>query len=85
MGLIWDRSGIAFKNGLTVMAGVIDYTYTGEYEVLLFNTSNKDYIVKKGYRIAQLLIQPIVTVKIQEVQELSQTERGCCGFGSTGK
>jgi len=84
VSLIWDKSGISSKFGITKMAGVIEHTYRGEYKILLFNTSNQDYVIKKGQKIAQLLIQPIMTAEIEETQNLSETSRGEGGFGSTG-
>jgi dUTP pyrophosphatase len=84
VGLVWDKSGIASKKAITTMAGVIEYTYRGEYKILMINLSKEDYIVKKGDKIAQLLIQPIMTAEIQVVDELSETSRGEGGFGSTG-
>jgi dUTP pyrophosphatase len=83
--LIWDKSGLAAKHGLTVLAGVIDHSYRGEYGVVLLNTSDQDYEIKRGNKIAQLLIQKVEQAEVEEVQELSDTERGEGGFGSTGK
>lgn len=85
VSLIWDKSGLAFKHGLTVLGGVIEYTYRGEYGVILYNTSNEDFEIKKGDKIAQLLIQPICSADLEEVEKLSETSRGDGGFGSTGK
>ncbi len=82
--LIWDKSGIASK-GIKTMGGVIEHTYRGEYKVILFNTTSENYEVKRGDKIAQLLIQPIETAKILEVNELNETPRGDGGFGSTGR
>ncbi|NQV93180.1 dUTP diphosphatase [Candidatus Kaiserbacteria bacterium] len=84
VSLIWDKSGIASK-GIKKMGGVIEHTYRGEYKVVLVNLSSEDYEIKKGQKIAQLLIQPIETVEIEEVEELSETKRGEGGFGSTGR
>lgn len=84
-GLIWDRGGLAFKSGLTVIGGVFEYTYRGEYLIALYNTTNKPFKIKSGQKIAQLLIQPITPVKIKEVKKLSQTKRGNRAFGSTDK
>jgi dUTP pyrophosphatase len=84
VSLFWDKSGLAAKQGLTVLAGVIEYTYRGEYGVVLLNTSDKEAEIKKGQKIAQLLIQPICTAEVQEVNELTETTRGTSGFGSTG-
>lgn len=83
VSLIWDKSGVANK-GIKTMGGVIEHTYRGEYCVILLNTSEESYEVKKGDKIAQLLIQPIETAEIVEVNELNETSRGAEGFGSTG-
>lgn len=84
VSLIWDKSGVAYKNGIKTMAGVLEYTYRGEYKILLFNTSSEPFIIKKGQKIAQLLIQPIETAEVEVVKDLSETTRGDGGFGSTG-
>lgn len=86
VGLIWPRSGLAVKHGIDVMAGVVDSGYRGEIKVLLQNT-DPDLVHKihKGDRIAQILIQPIVTPELVEVDDLGESERGADGFGSTGK
>jgi len=81
--LVWDKSGIA-KKGIKVMAGVFDSEYRGEYKIVLLNVGSKDYVIKKGEKIAQILIQPVVHVKIEEVETLGKTKRGSGGFGSTG-
>jgi len=81
---VWDKSGLAIKNGLKTIGGVIEHTYHGEYCVAIFNSSNQDYAIKKGQKIAQILIQPICTAEIEEVQELTKSVRGDKGFGSTG-
>ncbi len=84
VAFIKDKSGIASKFGITHLAGVIEYTYRGEYKIALLNTSKEDYIIKKGDKIAQLVILPVATAEIQETDELSETSRGAGGFGSTG-
>jgi len=84
VGLVWDKSGIATKAGVTTLAGVIDAGYRGEVKVALYNTSNSPYTIQAGQKIAQLLIQPITQVDIKVVTELDQTQRGEGGFGSTG-
>ena len=84
VSLIWDKSGIALKGGVTCLGGVIEHTYRGEYGVLLLNTSREIYKVKKGEKVAQLLIQPIATAEIEISENLSDTKRGAGGFGSTG-
>lgn len=83
VALVWDKSGIA-KNGLAKIGGVIDSTYRGEYKIMLHNISSKDYEIKTGEKIAQILIQPVINPVIQEVEELSDSIRGDGGFGSTG-
>ena len=83
-GLIWDRSGLAAKNGLHTLAGVIDSGYRGEVGVVLINLGKDTFTIEKGMRIAQMLIQPVVCAGIVEVASLSQTARGEGGFGSTG-
>lgn len=84
LALIMDRSGLAKEAGLTCMAGVIDSTYRGEIKVLLLNTSDVDFHVIYGARIAQLVVFPIPMINIEETHELSETNRGINGFGSTG-
>jgi len=82
-GRIAPRSGIAVKKGIQVGAGVIDRDYTGEVKVVLFNHGDEDFEIKKGDRIAQLIIEKIDTPEIQLVDELLVSERGEGGFGST--
>lgn len=74
--LIWDRSGLAVKHGLTTLAGVIDSNFRGEIGICILNTSNEKYPIKKGDRIAQFLVQPIEKLILQEIEELSATNRG---------
>jgi dUTP pyrophosphatase len=80
------RSGLAFKNGITVLnsPGTIDADYRGEIGVILVNLSNEDFVIQNGERIAQLIIAKHERAGWIEVQELSQTDRGEGGFGSTG-
>ena len=85
VALIWDRSGLAKKHGIKTMGGVIDPTYRGEVGVILLNTSNEPFEIKEGDRIAQMLIQKVEYVDVVESDELSETERGAGGFGSTGR
>lgn len=84
VGLIWPRSGVSTKTGLTTDAGVIDASYRGELKVLLINTGTKPELVESGTRIAQLVIVPIFSMKPMFVDELGETNRGNDGFGSTG-
>ena len=83
-GLVWPRSGMASKFGIDTGAGVIDSDYRGGVKVLLFNHGEYAYKIKRGDRIAQLLIVPCYRPKIEIVDSLDETERGAGGFGSTG-
>jgi dUTP pyrophosphatase len=83
-GRIAPRSGLAYKSGLDVMAGVIDADYRGDIGVILYNTDVKDFEFKKGDRIAQLIIEKCHNVEWQEVDELEDSVRSDGGFGSTG-
>ncbi len=85
VGLIWDKSGVAIKSGLKTIAGVVDSTYRGEILVGVINLSKEDYLFEKGHKVAQMLIQKKETVEFEEVNELTDTNRGEGGFGSTGK
>lgn len=84
VSLIWDKSGNALKSGIKTMAGVCDSGYRGEYTVVLINLSGKDFEIKKGQKVAQVLIQKVENPEIEIVNELSETSRGEGGFGSTG-
>lgn len=84
VGLIWDKSGLAAKNGIHVFAGVVDSGYRGEIKVVLKNFGEKDFKIEKHSKIAQILIQPIINAQITEVDSLEETNRGERGFGSTG-
>jgi len=84
-GRVAPRSGLAVKNGINVGAGVIDPDYTGEVKVLLFNHSDEIFWIKRGDRIAQLIIEKCDTPIVEEVDMLDTTERGQGGFGSTGR
>ncbi|KAF3638228.1 deoxyuridine 5'-triphosphate nucleotidohydrolase [Capsicum chacoense] len=81
---IAPRSGLAWKHSIDVGAGVIDADYRGPVGVVLFNHSEVDFEVKAGDRIAQLIVQKIVTPDVEKVDDLDSTVRGSGGFGSTG-
>ena len=81
---IAPRSGLALKNGIDVMAGVIDPDYTGEIKVLLYNTSDMQFEIKKGDRIAQIIFEQFKYPNFSEVSEINETDRSSGGFGSTG-
>jgi dUTP pyrophosphatase len=84
---IRPRSGLAYKHGLTVLntPGTIDADYRGEVKVLLVNLSNESFKVEDGERIAQMVVAKHEQIKWQPVEELSETDRGSGGYGSTGK
>jgi dUTP pyrophosphatase len=81
------RSGLAYKNGITVLnsPGTIDADYRGEVGVILVNLSNEQFVIENGERIAQLVIAKHEQAEWELVEELAETERGAGGFGSTGK
>jgi len=83
---IRSRSGLAAKHGIQVLnsPGTIDSGYRGEVKVILKNNAYAPYDIKKGDRIAQMVFAPVTTAAITEVAELSDSERGDGGFGSTG-
>ncbi|KAI8869604.1 deoxyuridine 5'-triphosphate nucleotidohydrolase [Ramicandelaber brevisporus] len=86
-GRVAPRSGLAVKNSIDTMAGVIDEDYRGEVKVALFNHGDKEFEIKAGNRIAQLVLERIVTPEIEVVsslESLDSSERGQGGFGSTG-
>lgn len=84
-GRVAPRSGLAVKHCINVGAGVIDPDYTGEIKVVLFNHGEKDFEIKKGDRIAQLVLEKCETPPIEEISIVEDTERGSGGFGSTGQ
>ena len=83
-GRVAPRSGLTVKHGVMVGAGVIDSDFRGEIKVALA-TLNGVYEFKKGERIAQIIIEPVVTPELVQVNSLDDSERGNGGFGSTGK
>ena len=83
VGLIWDKSGIALR-GVHRLAGVVDAGYRGEVKVVLTNLGKETFEITPGTKIAQMLVQPVESPEIVEVEELDKTSRGEGGFGSTG-
>ncbi|MBX9707237.1 MAG: dUTP diphosphatase [Caulobacteraceae bacterium] len=81
------RSGLALKHGVTCLntPGTIDSDYRGEVGVILVNLGQEPFVIRRGERIAQMVIAPVAQVSILEVEELDSTERGTGGFGSTGR
>ena len=86
-GLIYARSSMGAKRGLAPAnkVGVIDSDYRGEIRVVLLNHSNQPQTVSPGERVAQMIITPVITPPYEAVEELTDTDRGAGGFGSTGK
>jgi dUTP pyrophosphatase len=81
------RSGLASKHGVTVVnaPGTIDSDYRGELVVLLVNLGREPFVIQPGERVAQIVVAPVTQAEIVEVAELSATDRGAGGFGSTGR
>ena len=86
VGFVCSRSGLAYKKGVFVLnaPGVIDAGYRNDVGVILQNSGSEDFEIEAGDRIAQLVIQEFVSVKLVEVEELEDSVRGQGGFGSTG-
>mgnify|MGYP001294799321 FL=1 len=84
---IRPRSGLALKHGLTLLntPGTIDWDYRGEIKVIVINLGDKEYILQRGERIAQMIFNRVEKAELIEVQELDDTNRGAGGFGHTGK
>lgn len=85
-GQIRPRSGLALRYGVTVLnaPGTVDSDYRGEVSVVLINHGSENFTVKRGDRIAQLIIAPVTHARLSEVETLSETARGAGGYGSTG-
>jgi dUTP pyrophosphatase len=83
---IRPRSGLAYRNGITMLntPGTIDADYRGEVKVLAVNLGDETFVINHGDRIAQMVIAPVTQATVQEADDLSETERGNGGFGSTG-
>jgi dUTP pyrophosphatase len=86
-GQVRPRSGLAFKHGVTCLnsPGTVDADYRGEVKVILVNHGEEDFVIRRGERIAQLVIAPVVQAAWAEVESLDDTARGVGGFGSTGR
>ena len=84
---IRPRSGLAAKNSISVLntPGTIDSDYRGEIKIILFNHGKSDFLINNKDRIAQMILTPVIKMKLQETDELPETVRGEGGFGSTGK
>ncbi|MBQ3843105.1 MAG: dUTP diphosphatase [Ruminiclostridium sp.] len=86
-GFVFPRSSVSSKYGVSLSncVGVIDSDYRGEVKVPLINHSSEPYTIRNGDRIAQLVVMPVIDTDFVEADELSETQRGSGGFGSTGK
>ncbi len=84
VGLIWDKSGLSFKQGLVTVGGVIDSGYRGEVTVSMINLSPTEQTIVTGQKFTQILIQQFADCELSEVSELSETVRGTGREGSTG-
>lgn len=86
-GQVRPRSGLALKHGITVLnsPGTIDGDYRGEVQVILANLGTEPVTIRRGDRIAQLVVAPVTRVEIERVADLPESERGAGGFGSTGR
>jgi dUTP pyrophosphatase len=84
---IRPRSGLAAKNNISILntPGTIDSDYRGEIKVIIYNHGNNEFIINNGDRIAQMILSPVLKMKLEETDDLPETIRGKGGFGSTGK
>ena len=85
VAIVKDKSSLPKNGGLHTMGGVFDAGYRGEYNVQLINLGQEPYQIKKGDKLAQLVIYPIAIAELEEVAELSESNRGVGNFGSTGR
>ena len=85
VGLIMDKSGLARKNGITILGGVIDEGYSGPIGISILNTNDKEFHFEVGDKVAQLVVVPVLYPEIKRVAAIDSGERGMDGFGSTGR
>lgn len=85
-GQVRPRSGLAYRHGVTCLntPGTIDWDYRGEVKVLLVNHGDRDFLVERGMRVAQLVLAPVARLAVEERDLAGATARGAGGFGSTG-
>ena len=81
---IRGKSGLAYKKGISILGGVIENTYRGEYGVVFLNTGDEDFVIKAGDKVAQVVIAPVASVGVEVVDELGESVRGSDAWGSTG-
>ena len=84
VGFLKSKSGLNVKHGI-LGEGVIDVGYTGSIRAKLYNHSEEGYYIQRGDKITQLVVLPVILQELEQVDRLEETERGCGGFGSTGK
>jgi len=78
---IRGKSGLAYKKGICILGGVIEWTYRGEYGVIVLNTGEENFEIKRGDKVAQVVIAPVAKAEIEKVEELSKTVRGIVDLG----
>lgn len=83
-GRIADKSGHAERSGVTILGGVCDERYRGEYQIVILNTGTEPFVITHGMKVAQLVLERVSYADPVEVEDLEATERGAGGFGSTG-
>ena len=81
---IRGKSGLAYKKGICILGGVIEWTYRGDYGVIVLNTGSEDFVVNAGDKVAQVVVAPVATADVVEVEELGESVRGDKRFGSSG-
>lgn len=84
-GLFWDKSGLSHKHSIKMLGGVLDSNYRGELKLGVINLGTEAYTFEKGHKVMQMLVQKVEEIEWEEVDELSETNRGEQGFGSSGK
>lgn len=84
VGNVRDRGGLAAKHAIHTLAGIFDSNYRGDITIVIINLGKKDYQIKKGERIAQMMIHKVEEIEVEEVKELSEANRGDNRFGSSG-
>lgn len=81
---IRGKSGLAYKKGISILGGVIECTYRGEYGVVVLNTGEEDFEIKAGDKVAQVVVAPVAVAEVEVVEELGESDRGDGAWGSTG-
>jgi len=81
---IRGKSGLAYKKGISILGGVIEHTYRGEYGVIVLNTGDEDFVIRAGDAVAQVVIAPVAKARVEVVEDLDETVRGEGAFGGLG-